>query len=229
MSIKEKMTSIADNIRSKTGNTKSLNLEGIAIGVNDVFDAGKETLKRNFWEKFQSGGTRSNWQYAFYGSWWNDEIYDPIYQIRIGNSNTNMYYDAKITNTKVSLDASGTKLNYTFRESKIETIPELKVTTETDINNAFTSANSLKNITIVGTLSKNVKINACPLTANSIKNIISALCDYSGTENEYVYTVTFKTSAFETVESEGTTATYNGTACTWAELIDNKKWNLVKG
>jgi hypothetical protein len=41
--------------------------------------------------------------------------------------------------------------------------------------------------------------------------------------------VTFKTSAFNVLESEGSTAEYNGEACTWAELIDNKKWNLVKG
>ena len=61
-----------------------------------------------------------------------------------------------------------------------------------------------------------------------MKNIIEHLKDYNGTTNEYKYTVTFKTSAFNVLEAEGATAEYNGTACTWAELIDNLKWNLVK-
>ena len=60
-----------------------------------------------------------------------------------------------------------------------------------------------------------------------MKNIITCLKDYTGS-SEYTYTVTFKTSAFNVLESEGATAEYNGIACTWAELIDNKKWNLVK-
>jgi len=228
MSVKKKLTAIADNIRYKTGKSEPLNLDGMAYGINEVYNAGQNATREAFWKKLQSDGARTNWQYAFYGSWWSDEMYNPIYPIKIGNNNTNMYYDANITDTKVSLDAGGTKLNYTFREAAIETIPELKVTAETDISNAFTNTAALKNITITGSLGKSVKMNACPLSPDSIRSIITALIDYTGTESEYVNTVTFKTSAFEALEDEGATAGYNGQFCTWAELIDNKKWNLVK-
>lgn len=228
MSVNEKMAAIADNIRNKTGGMDVLTLDQMANSVNEVYEAGKQENIRCLWETIQVGGARTNWQYAFYGSWWTDEVYNPIYPIKVGNTNTNMYYNCKITNTKVGIDISGTKLTYTFRDSEIETIPELRVTVETDINNAFTGVASLKNINIFGTLGKSVKINMCPLTVDSIKSIVNSLCDYTGTENEYAYTVTFKTSSFEKIEKEGATALYNGEACTWAELIDNKKWNLVK-
>ena len=44
MGINEKMTAIADNIRSKTGETKALTLDDMASGINDVFEAGKKSV-----------------------------------------------------------------------------------------------------------------------------------------------------------------------------------------
>lgn len=225
--VNEKMTAIADNIRSKTGGTEALSLDNMASGVNEVYEAGKKAEQNAFWEIYQEGGDRENWQYAFYYRWWTDDTYNPIYPIKVRNPNTNMFYRTPVTNTKVSIDIRGTTLNYTFREASIVTIPELIVDESTNVNQGFLGASDLKNITITGTIGTDFKISWCPLTVESIKSIISALCDYTDTENEYVNTVTFKTSAFETLEAEGATAEYNGTPCTWAELIDNKKWNLT--
>lgn len=223
MSVNEKMTAIADAIRDKTGGTEALTLDGMTESIPAVFDAGKEAEQRAFWEVFQK---RTSWQYAFAYNGWTDKNYNPIYPIRIGSANTNMYYDSGITNTKVSLDISGRILNYTFRDSDIVTIPELIVDESTDINQGFTNATALKNISITGTIGTNFKISWCPLSVASIKSIITALKDYTGI-SEYNYTLTVKKFAFETLEAEGTTAEYNGEACSWAELIDNKKWNLT--
>lgn len=44
MGINEKMTAIADNIRSKTGERKALTLDDMASGINDVFEAGKKSV-----------------------------------------------------------------------------------------------------------------------------------------------------------------------------------------
>lgn len=199
-------------------------LEIIAENVPKVFEAGKKEEQRAFWEQFQK---RTQWQYAFaYAGAWTDENYNPIYIIKISSTNTNMYYDTNITNTKVSLDASGRTLNYTFRDSDIETIPELIVNESTDLNNGFTSCSKLKNITITGTLAKSVTMNACPLTVESMKSIILALKDYSGTGDEGTYSVTFSSARKTMLEEEGATAVYNGTACTWAELIEHKGWYL---
>ena len=102
--------------------------------------------------------------------------------------------------------------------------PEGKITS---FNSVFDSCSKLKNIVFEGVLDKSISFSACPLSVASLKNIISCLKDYTGTTSEYTYTVTFKTSAFNVLEAEGTTAEYNGEAFTWAELIDNKKWNLT--
>lgn len=201
-------------------------LSKIAENIQKVFDAGKKADKKEFWETYQGKGNRVYWQYAFAYSYWNDRIYDPIYPIKIGSANTNAFYNTPITNTKVTIDASGVALNYTFRESCIVTIPKLIVSETTEINNGFTSASSLKNLTIEGTLGRDCKVSWCPLSAESLKSIITALKDYSG-GNEYTYTVTFKASSFSALEKEGSTAMYNGEPCTWSELIDNKKWNLT--
>lgn len=223
MSINEKMTAIADAIRDKTGGTDALTLDEMAQSIPTVFNAGKEAEEKAFWEVFQK---RTSWQYAFAYNGWTDENYNPIYPIRIGSTNTNMYYSSGITDTKVSLDASARTLNYTFRDSAIVTIPELIVNESTDINQGFTNATALKNISITGTIGTNFKISWCPLSVDSIKSIITALKDYTGI-SEYNCTLTVKKSAFGTLEAEGATAEYNGVACTWAELIDNKKWNLT--
>lgn len=54
MSVNEKMTAIADAIRDKTGGTEPLGLDDMAVGVGDVYEAGKqeilaEQFKTSFW------------------------------------------------------------------------------------------------------------------------------------------------------------------------------------
>ena len=112
--------------------------------------------------------------------------------------------------------------------SKLERIEIIRVQEDTTFYNAFSSCRALKHLTVEGVIGTNFSIAYSPLTKESMKSIITHLKDYSGTSNEYKYTVTFNPSAFSVLEAEGATAEYNGVPCTWAELIDNLKWNLVK-
>lgn len=58
MSVNEKMTAIADAIRSKTGGTEPLGLDDMAVGVGDVYEAGKqEILAEQFKTTFWGNGT----------------------------------------------------------------------------------------------------------------------------------------------------------------------------
>lgn len=108
-------------------------------------------------------------------------------------------------------------------------IPTLWAVNVTDYKNSFGVCDKLTTIeNIVGEIMPNIDFRSCPLDIPTLKLIITHLKDYSGTSSEYTYTVTFKATAFAALEAEGATAEYNGVACTWAELIDNKKWNLVK-
>ena len=106
---------------------------------------------------------------------------------------------------------------------KIILPPEGKVTS---YNAPFQDCTKLKNITFEGVIDVSISFSNSPLTVKSLKNIISCLKDFTG-DSEYAYTLTVKSSAFSVLEEEGATAEYEGAACTWAELIDNKKWNFI--
>jgi hypothetical protein len=89
---------------------------------------------------------------------------------------------------------------------------------------AFTSCGCLKNFSAGGTLVKSLNLSwAINLTLDSAKNIITKLKDYAGTDNEYVYTVTFSAKTKELLEAEGATAP-NGN--TWLDYAQNKGWNV---
>ena len=118
---------------------------------------------------------------------------------------------------------------YTFGNCpSLHTIAVVRVKQTTTYTGAFGGCSSLTNISFDGAIGRSINLSVCPLSKESLKNITEHLFDYTGT-SEYTYTLTVNTSAFEALEAEGATAEYNGVACTWAELIDNKKWNLVKG
>ena len=94
-------------------------------------------------------------------------------------------------------------------------------TSKTDASNLFT-ATSLKNITIGGKIGVSTKFSYCPLTNDSAKSVINALMDYSGTDKEFTYTLTLKSTVKDALIAEGETAP-NG--LTWDEYVQSKKWN----
>ena len=117
---------------------------------------------------------------------------------------------------------------FAYNCPKLETIEKINFSSATNLSNAFGACPKLANINCEGNIPISISFASSPLTVASLKSIITHLKDYSGTDSENTYTVTFKASAFSALEAEGSTAEYNGVACTWTELIDNLKWNLVK-
>lgn len=204
-------------------------LEIIAANVPKVFDAGKvagvEADRREFWENLQEGGDRTYHMYTFYGAGWNDTSFNPIYPIKIRTNNTNAFYQCAATDSKVVIDIGAYNLTNTFRYAKFVTM-RIKIVEGANVQSAFTNMSALKNLIVSGKIGYNFNIGDSPLTKDSLKGIITALKDCTGS-NEYSYTLTVKSSAFSSLKSEGATAEYNGVACTWEELVDNKKWNLT--
>lgn len=111
--------------------------------------------------------------------------------------------------------------------NKLHTIEVLRFAENTQDNSGFLDCTKLANITIEGTIGRSLSFKSCPLSVASLKSVIEHLKDYTGTDSENTYTLTLKSTAFEALEAEGATAEYNGVACTWRELIDNKKWKLT--
>lgn len=107
---------------------------------------------------------------------------------------------------------------------KCHTIECIRIT-ETLEPPRFTDCVNLVNLAFEGVIGKSISFLSSPLSVASLKNIITHLKNYAGTSSEFSYTVTFKSSAFAELEKEGATSP-NGN--TWAEYIDDLKWNLVK-
>ncbi len=270
MSVNEKMTAIADNIREKTGGAEELTLDQMASGVNEVYEAGKKSEYDAFWDSFQTYGQRVGYERAFYFTCplvdskipvWTDENFKPKYDIKPQTSAQYMFTNCGFTDFKGSLEKQGvvfdtskaTNVSYMFSTCsqltrlpvldfssvattitsvfefcrKLESIDKLilKSTGAQTFSFPFNSCNSLKEIRIEGVIGQKFPINHSPLlSAESTKSIITHLKDYAGTADEYKYTVTFQASAFETLEASDEKPQSGNT---WAEYIDNIKWNLT--
>ena len=145
-------------------------------------------------------------------------------------SSTNEFYMTRFTKLPV-LNFSGcasmaNTFDY-FIGTEIKLI--LSESGETTFSSVFRRCSSLTTFAIEsGVIGRSISFSDCTkLNATSIKNIVEHLKDYAGTDKEFSYTLTIPSGAFASLEAEGTTAEYNGVACTWAEYIDNKKWNLT--
>lgn len=207
--------------------------EKFEIISDAVYEKSKADERKHYWGVRQNNGNPTNYVYAFYGANWNDDIYNPQFDFVVQSNANSMYYGSYITDTKKLIDISGEGIGGNtasmFQNSKLKKIFKLKLK-ENGTNNlskCFDGCTELEEIEIEGKIGKNADFSDCPLNVKSLKNIIEQLMDYSAA-NAYTYTVTFNGNAFNELEKEGATAKYNGTPCTWAELIDNKKWNLVK-
>lgn len=77
--VNEKMTAIADAIRNKTGGTEALTLDGMASGVNEVYNAGKKTSYDEFWDNLQNYGKLSCYDEKFRE--WAGEYCRPKYKV----------------------------------------------------------------------------------------------------------------------------------------------------
>lgn len=166
-------------------------LERVAQNQQKVFDAGKEAQKSDFWKQYFAGLNRyGNYYWAFAGSGWNDDIYQPTQTIRGHNMNYLFYY-SDLTDTKVDVDLTlspTTNKSALFQYSKLKTIRKL-IVCESNTLPAFTGCTNLENITFDGVIAKSVNMSACSkLTNASVQSVIDHLKDLTG-EATQVFTV----------------------------------------
>lgn len=90
---------------------------------------------------------------------------------------------------------------------------------------AFKNMKKLINFTIASPFTVSMTFaESTELTIDSLKNIINALVDYSGTEKDSKYTLTLNSSCLATLDTEGATAP---DGLTWSEYVWAKGWNLA--
>lgn len=113
---------------------------------------------------------------------------------------------------------------YTFNGCyDLSTIEVLRFAENTQESSAFTNCNLLENITIEGTIGRNLSFSSCPLSIDSLKSVITHLKNYSGTDNEYTYKLTLSSESKALLEEEGATSP-NGNL--WSDYIDDLGWTL---
>ena len=141
MSIAEKTTLISAN------NTT------IAENEQKVYNAGKKSQYDEFWDSFQDGGRRTNYNSAFRGTsprtdgGWNDTTFKPKYPMCPTNSGSMFYYSniTNIENTAIDFSNS-TNFSYMFQGSLVKFIGVMDVTSCTELLYTFFAGYSIQRI-----------------------------------------------------------------------------------
>ena len=188
---------------------------GYTMGNDEGEQRGRESAEQEFWDPYQKGGLPANYLYAFAGLPCNEECYNPQYPIVIDTNGLRMFSYSNITDTKVTIDASTLVSNVggMFEYSKLQTIRKLIWNSDNPMVTQFTGCTKLQNITIEGILRKDVDFRWCPLSRESIENVMAALSD----------TVTGQTATFNKAAAEAAFS-----ADEWAALVASKpNWAVV--
>lgn len=133
--VNEKMTTICNNIRAKTGGTAPLGLDEIATSIDEVYEVGKTAEHDEFWNNYIGNGNLSYAPYHFAGSGWNNLNFRPNKNLIFRKAATGLFQQSNIRNLKkcledcnVTLDISkSTNLNYAFAYGKIQYLPKISI------------------------------------------------------------------------------------------------------
>lgn len=205
--VADKLVQIAENEKAvyQSGYDKALEKGGYDQGFED----GKDDEYKAFWNVFQNNGNRTDYQNAFSGVGWTEEIFKPKYPFGTVTNAYQMFRNSHIKAdlTKFDIDISNvanadymfyssyfTKIgtfgvqanrgmNTTFGECiYLKTIEKLKVVEATVFNGTFVRCSALENITFEGVIGNDINFQwSTLLTKASITNIIKHLSlDASG-------------------------------------------------
>ena len=199
--------------------------EGYTVGYGEAYGLGMEMGKseeyNRFWDTFQNNGGTANYYYAFAYNKFNDENYNPKYDIRCSNATTPgqaMFLNSSgITDTKVVIYANANNLQGAFQNSGIKTIRKIVSQETTAYTQTFNGCDKLTDITFEGVIGQSINFGVCPLTAESIVSVVGHLSD-SVTGK----TATFKQTAIN--NADWSTTNY----ASWEELKATKpNWGFA--
>lgn len=196
-------------------------LQTIAENEQKVYEAGRKDEWSEFWDSFQNNGTRTWYEYSFFGVW-RDEMFKPKYPI-IADNATQMFARNNMTQINAPITIRGATSAHVFYGCPTTTISDLTVDESTAFEQWFLNANYLKHLTIKGVIAKDINFQYSPLTLESAVNVINRLKDYSGSDKAYTYKVTFSGTTKALLEAEGSTAPNDDT---WLNYAQSKGWNV---
>ncbi len=224
--------------------------EKFEVIADEVYEKGKETENRAWWDCVTTDNTKTTYDRCFYnmdftkvkGGWNPPYTLKPVYAVNLCS------YTSGITKvTKEQIDFAGNRsCNYAFSNCydlveieeikinssdgmylfaecrKLETIGKIILKDSISNSPPFINCDSLKNITFEGVLSSSVSFQWSPLLTNeSIENIISVLSDSSSGQ-----TITYNTAA-KTTYYNAHSAEYTDADTAWNALCATKSnWSI---
>lgn len=199
---------------------------GYTKGKQDGIAEGKQAEHAVFWNNFQNSGEEQNYYYAFASGRFSDANYNPKHDLVTTDGITAaqyMFYNAnQIADTKMAIRVNSSRMNYAFYGcTTLHTIKKLIVHDGVSYTNTFQNCNALVNISIAGVIGQTISFNWSPLSVDSMKSIIRALKNYSGTASAYVNTVQFSDTCWEALDAEGATSP-SGTP--WRNYVTEIGW-----
>lgn len=179
MSIAEKQQTISTNNATLSSNNTT-----IAENEQRVYEAGIEEGKKAewdaFWDSYQDYGNRRNYNTLFYNSGWTAITFKPKYDM-ICTYASSMFAASHIVeiNKKVDVTNSTSVATMFANATYLKTITNLIVSENNDLSgNVFLNCGALENLTISGTIGKNVDVHwSTKLTHDSLMSIINHLKD----------------------------------------------------
>lgn len=119
------------------------NDDGFATGQQIGHDSGVEVGKRQaydaFWDAYQQNGNRTSYDYAFYGRYWTDDIFDPKYKMIPTNMSQCFYGANNVTRdlTADMIDTSRcTNMYFAFSGLSCTALPVVDMRAVTAYSNA---------------------------------------------------------------------------------------------
>ncbi len=226
-------------------------LTTIAANEQKVFRAGRKAEYDAFWDSVQAEGKRTSYAWTFAGTGWTSYAFNPKYPIaptnatsmfqnlqsvivnsnvkKIDFSNCKYFYKAfygasgllELGNIDARKESSGDLQLVFYGATRLHTIDKLIVSENLQYYQTFYKCSSLANITIDGIIGNSINFLDCPLTVESVKNIIKALKNYAGTGAAYTRTIKFNEVCWNNLGNDNDTPT----GVTWREYVTSLGWN----
>ena len=184
MSLKSNIENLQGAIASLKDRSKEIYDAGFAAGQAQ----GGGGSDDGFWDAIQGNGDRRGYPYTFYG--FTDEIYNPKYPIVCDGVNSvsqgvsenyaaqQTFAHSAITDTKVPITLSGTRVNNTFDGCEsLKKIPSLTLDSITRFSYPFRNCRALEELNLYGTIQYNgFDLSYSPnLKKASIENVVQCL------------------------------------------------------
>ena len=188
--------------------TISTNSPNVNITVIYNKSWGMQQHYDRFWDVLQNKGKAFDTSYMFSGYYWNDNVYNPKYDIKSTNC-TQMFRFSMISDVKVVLDFSNTTGTYVLTNMpKLVRVPKIIVNPNINFLGWFTSLPALEEIRFEGIIGKDLDIHwSTKLSAESYESILDCLSTTSSGQ-----TLTLPTTAEATYDAK------HGSGA-WAERV----------